>query len=151
MPTDNDGRAEIATAAALLRERLGSFVPVDRLVAQAVPDILDRLRRDLAPLSGRTLGELLLDASPNVGTLVTVKDYCKKLAAEDRSEPARTVAIAIYYAAIASALVFHSQKITTHSYENLEKSFKLLIEKPWMTADLADLFTRAKTICERRR
>ncbi|KPL20813.1 MAG: hypothetical protein AMJ75_11170 [Phycisphaerae bacterium SM1_79] len=72
------------------------------------------------------------------------------MASWKRSEPEHAVAVAIYYAAIASALVFHDVKVTTHSYESLEASFTRLINKPWMSAELNSLFIRALKLCRKK-
>lgn len=57
----------------------------------------------------------------------------------------------IYYAAIVSALVFHEQKITRHSYEKLQEALTDLDEKQWIPSDLKDLFKKAKAACQERK
>lgn len=147
MPTENTERAE-QTTAALLREQLAGVLPVDKIIVESLPEILDRLRRELLPLSDRPLGEVLLDPTTAIGALNKLKDYGKKLAARSSSTQEHDSAVAIYFAAIASALVFHGQMISTHSYENLELSFAELVDKPWMSPDLAVLFGKARPFCK---
>jgi hypothetical protein len=61
------------------------------------------------------------------------------------------VATTIYHAAIARCLIHHDKKITKHSYEKLDESFALLIEKKWMADELAELFSQARRICRSKR
>lgn len=56
--------------------------------------------------------------------------------------------MAIYYAAVAGALVFHDSKITEHSFERLERAFGMLIAKTWMASELVGLFEKCRTLAE---
>jgi hypothetical protein len=77
-----------------------------------------------------------------------IKEAAKHLTGTLVSEAQRAVANTIYHAAIASCLLLHKKKITKHSYEKLDESFALLIEKDWMAAELVDLFSDARRICQ---
>ena len=79
------------------------------------------------------------------------KEAGKRLTATSVSEAERAVATTIYHAAIARCLVHHNKKITQHSYNKLDESFTLLIEKKWMAFELVELFTRARDICKKKR
>jgi hypothetical protein len=138
------------TTAQLLKARLAGTLPLDTTVVEEMPAILGQLRKDLTPLGVRTLGEALIDPKSDLGVIKKIRQYAKKMASRKRSESDRTVAVAIYYAAIASALVFHDVKVTTHSYGSLEASFAKLINKPWMSAELKRLFFRALKLCRRK-
>ena len=125
---------------------------MDQMVVDSLLDMLHGFRRDLLPLSGRPLGELILSPTTDLAVLQTIKAHGKQLASRPGcSESERDCGLSLYFAAIASAVLFHSQKITTHSYENLERSFRSLSEKPWMASNLAELFAQAKTLCRERR
>jgi len=136
--------------AQLLKARLAGTLPLDTTVVEELPAILGQLRKDLVPLEGRTLGEVVTGPKSDLGAIKKIRQYAKKMASRKRSEADWAVAIAIYYAAIASALVFHDMKITTHSYESLEASFAKLINKPWMSAELNSLFIRALKLCQKK-
>jgi len=97
----------------------------------------------------RTIGDLLLDPRTAVATLRAIRSHAKREAAAENGEPAHAVMTTIYFAATASALVFHRVKVTTYSYESLETSFEKLIDRAWMSASLVDLFRRAIEVCQR--
>ena len=138
------------TTAQLLKARLAGTLPLDTTVVEELPAILGQLRKNLMPLGGRTLGEALIDSKSDLGVIKKIRRYAKKMASRKRSEADRAVAVAIYYAAIANALVFHDVKVTTHSYESLEASFAKLINKPWMSAELNILFVRSIKLCRKK-
>lgn len=138
------------TTAQLLKARLAGTLPLDTTVVEELPAILGQLRKDLMPLGGKTLGEVVTDSKSDIGAIKKIRQYAKKMASRKRSETDRAVAVAIYYAAIASALVFHDMKVTTYSYESLEASFAKLINKPWISAELNILFVRALKLCQKK-
>jgi hypothetical protein len=148
--SDEDKDSSTHPTAQLLKARLAGTLPLDTTVVEELPAILGQLRKNLMPLGGRTLGEIITDSKSDLGAIKKIRRYAKKMASRKRSEADRAVAVAIYYAAIASALVFHDMKITTHSYESLEVSFAKLINKPWMSTELNKLFVRALKLCRRR-
>ena len=149
MPTENTASVPDSTAS-VLRERLSNPLPVDRILVEALPEMVERLQRDLLALAGKPLGKLVLSPATAVSSLQTVKDYCKKLATVRSGQPERDVALTIYFAAIASALAFHGQKISTHPYHRLSTSFDSLAGKAWMAPELADLFRKACHVCRQR-
>lgn len=134
----------------LLRDRLAGPLPLDKAVVDSLPVILGRLCRELLPLAGKPLGEVLLDPDTELSVLETVKDYGKGLPLGRKKGPEHAIAIAIYYAAIASALLYHDRKITEHSYENLEKSFAMLIDRRWLPPELSRHLAKAGKACKRK-
>ncbi len=109
--------------------------------------LAETLCKELVPLSEKPLGEVLLDPNTDPKAVKTIKEYAKELAVQKASEADHASAIAMYYAAIASALVFHDEKITTHSYEYLRSAFAELAEKPWVPQELSELFVTAVKAC----
>jgi len=75
----------------------------------------------------------------------------KALAAAPASPEQHSSAIAVYYAAIASALVFHGRKVTRNPWPHLDASFARLADEPWIGGELADLFARASRLCRHNR
>lgn len=132
-----DSRHPDEVTGELLRDRLAGPLTLDKRVVDSLPVIL-----------GQPLGEVLLDPETEVGVLDKIKDYGKGLPLGRKEGPEHAAAIAIYYASIASALVFHDRKITGHSYDGLEKSFAVLIEKQWLPPDFARLFSKARKLCD---
>jgi hypothetical protein len=94
------------------------------------------------------MSDLLLTPSTDLTVLETLKNYAKELARSGGPEAKQTAATVIYYAAIASALVFHSHKITRHSYEKLHRAYTELEQKPWIPSELMGLFGRALALCQ---
>jgi len=76
-----------------------------------------------------------------------VKEYSKTLASRGRPKANQLAGKAIYYAAIASALVFHDRRITQPSYEKLQEAYARLDEKPWGFSKLNELFRRVRAVC----
>jgi len=148
--TGEDQARQDEEIAALLAGLLAGAVPLDSVAGGWSPNILQRLRRELLPLADSTLDQVLLDPAGDVRLVRTVKDYGKKLSMARGTEAEHAVAVALYYAAIASALVFHDQKISKHSYGRLDESFAKLIERPWLAAPVAELLERARALCQER-
>jgi hypothetical protein len=134
-------------AGELLEAQLASTLPLDSLVADTPPAVMGRSERERVPLSGRPLGEVLLDSATDLTTIRGIKDYGKKLAGRKDSGADHAVGIAIYYAAIASAMVFHEEKITQHSFRSLADAFDTLRQKPWVPSELSRHFLIAHGYC----
>lgn len=134
---------------ALLRARLEGTLPLAAAVVDALPVVIGRLREELLPLGGKPLGEVLLDPETGLDTLGAIKDFGKKLAVSQEAEDEHAVSIAIYFAAIASALLFHDQRITRYTYPGLKEAFDTLTEERWMTPRLARHFSKASRACRK--
>ena len=132
----------------LLRLRLAGTLPVRAEMAKELPAIVTRLCKELLPLQGKSLGDVLLDRHTPLNVLETIKDFGKKASAQKDRKAEHDVAIAIYYAALAAAVLFYDRKITKWSYGHLAKAFDSLIGKAWMADDLVDLLSKAKEACE---
>ncbi|MHC4109504.1 MAG: hypothetical protein ACYSUY_00415 [Planctomycetota bacterium] len=131
----------------LLHDWLTATLPLDAAIAKALPTILRRLCQELRPLAGKAFGDLLKDPKTDIAAIRKIKDYSKKMVGCAKSETEHDAATAIYYAAIASALVFHNQRITKFSYESLNNSFSTLTGHNWLTPDLAQLLKEASEFC----
>jgi len=134
----------------LLRARLAGTMPLDVDVVDALPAILGRLCRQLLPLEGRPLGEVLLSPQTDRATIETIKDYGKGLAGRQDGEVEHSVAVVIYFAAIASALLFHDRKISSYSYRALAESFDALVHMPWMAPEIARHLAQARQLCRKK-
>ena len=139
-----DADGAIASA---LEGRLAGTLPLDTAVVHALPVILGRLCNELIPLQGRRLGEVLLDPQTDLPAIRTIKDYAKKLAARADSEVDYAVGLTLYYAAIASAWLFHRERITKHSLESLAESLEMLIDKRWLPLELGRHLSIAAKAC----
>jgi hypothetical protein len=126
-------------------------MPGKTLLSSAASEISADLQYDLTSLAGRSLLQVLASPETSVSQLQAIKEASKGLTTTSVSKTERAVATTIYHAAIASCLVHHDNKITQHSYDKLDESFALLVEKDWMASELAELFSHARRICESKR
>jgi hypothetical protein len=136
--------------AELLHDWLAATLPADAALVESLPKIVGRLCRRLLPLVGEPFGNLLQNPKTDVAVIKKIKDYSKKMVASARSETEHDAATAIYYAAIASALVFHDKRITKFSYQSLKNSFSTLVESSWLTSEITDLFRKACRLWEQK-
>lgn len=144
---DLSGEPRDESVAALLRAKLAGELPLDVSLADSLPAVLGLPCEGLRRYRGHSTAELLSNPRVEVNVLTTLKDYAKELVKRSRSEVTTAVATALYYAAIAAAMVFHEVKITRHGYSHLERSFAALLDKPWLTADLQTLLAGARRVC----
>jgi hypothetical protein len=84
----------------------------------------------------------------DVRVLERIKDHAKELGTAAKNEAEREVALALYFAAIAAALLHHRAIISQHPWPHLEQSFKTLSGRRWIDADLLQLFTAAADSCK---
>jgi len=126
----------------LLRAVLAGTLPPDKEVVEALSAIADPSLSE-----GGSLGQALLDPATPLATLEKIKDHGKRLALAKRPETEHSAAIAVYFAAIASALLFREKRITSYSYGELAEHFGTLGGKRWMAPPLAGHFRRAREHC----
>ena len=140
---DRQSGEDSSTRADVLEEMLTSELSLD-------PAVLKRPCEELPGVTGRTLGQLLLNPQCDLGIIRTLKDYGKALSGASAPEAEQAAAVIIYYAAIASALLFHGQRITQHSWGKLHAAYAQLNRKPWITPELKGLFQKARVLCQQK-
>ena len=96
------------------------------------------------------IGQLLCDPGTELATVGAIKRYMKLLAIAAGEQIQRAASTAIYYAAIASAMVFHGENISSIPYERLEKGFSDLEGRLWTDESLRRLYGQARQICRTR-
>jgi len=134
--------------AEMLRGELAEVLPGSSLLFPAVSEISASRQSDVALLVGQSLLQLFFGPESTIGQLQLIKEAGKRLTGTLVSEAQRALATTIYHAAIARCLVLHNRKISKHSYDKLDESFALLIEKDWMAEELVELFSDARRICQ---
>lgn len=134
--------------AQMLRDELAEVMPGSSLLFPAVSEISTSRQSDVALLVGQSLRQLFFGPESKIGQLQLIKEASKRLTGTLASGARRAVANTIYHAAIARCLTLHNKKITKHSYEKLDESFALLIEKDWMAGELVELFSDARRVCQ---
>ena len=147
---DRQSGKDSSTRADVLEKMLTSDLSLDPAVPESLPAVLKRPCEELPGATGRTLGQLLLNPQCDLGILRTLKDYGKALSGASHPEAEQAAAVVIYYAAIASALLFHGQRITQHSWGKLRDAYAQLNRKSWITAELKELFQKARVLCQQK-
>ncbi len=135
----------------MLRNWLVRSLPKDSSLLDSLLVIMGRLGCGMQSLAGKSLGDVLLNPETDIGLLQAIKTYGKKLSYTVDSEAEKAIAITMYHAAIANSLVYHDKKISQLSYDKLEHSFAMLVDKEWMTSELKEMFSRAHSICQEKR
>ena len=139
------------SVAEVLRDALSACPILDPAKLGSLPAVLNRPCAEMQAVAGRTIAELLFDSKTDLAIIRTLKEYGKELARRSGPEAEKAAVTAIYYAAIASALVFHGNKVTQHSCGALQESYEDLEQKEWISPDLKDLFKRAKAACQEKK
>ena len=132
----------------LLYEILSHPMPVDTSVVNSLPPALKGLCKRLSSVAGESLGDLLHNPERGISVIKEIKEYAKQSGASAKSKIESDIFLVIYYGAIANALLFHNQKITEHSYKDLEKFFRSFTKRDWILNDLTELFKKACENCQ---
>jgi len=111
--------------------------------AEHQPGTATNVTQGFRSVFGASLGELLCDPKTDIAVLRRIKEYAKALGRNAKTDMDKDVFLAVYFAAIAGALVFHNEHITEHPRHNLTQFFKHFAQAPWMRTDLRDLFVKA--------
>jgi hypothetical protein len=149
VPTERQPSDVAQDKAELLRNQLAESLPLDAGMAHILPNILTMVCEKLRPFTGCSFGALLVDPETDLLVIGTIKDLHKKRAESMPPGPLQDVATAIYYAAIASALVHHDVRITKLSHESLSRSFEELAKSDWLPVDMRQLFAKVHEACIR--
>jgi len=81
-------------------------------VAEHPPGATKGVPQGFRSVLGPSLGQLLSDPEIDIAVLRHIKEYAKALGRDARSDTDKDVFLAIYFAAIAAGLTFHSQRIS---------------------------------------
>ena len=136
--------------AELLRDRLDDTLPPDPATMKVLPRVPRGLRNTLGVLASEPIGELIQEPKTDIAVIKNIKDYSKKQSQSANCEVTYETTSIVYYAAIASGIVFHDSKITNFSYKDLERSFGVLSNKKWIPVDLRGLFRKASQYCKKK-
>ena len=112
----------------------------------SLPDFITGQVQDLVSISGKPMGELIQDLQTDLLTLRKIKEHSKLDGTNADSKEAQDAFMAVYFAAIASALVFHDTTISHHKDEDLSRFFDSFCKKPWVLTELRTLFQKASSL-----
>jgi hypothetical protein len=132
----------------LLRDLLVGTLPVRPRKGKSRSIETTRLQSVVGSIADKTIQELVQNAGTDIAILRKVKEYGKRLSDNAMVKAESHVANTIYYAAIASALVFHDKRITKFSYKDLENYFHRLDKEKWIPQAIRNLFLRAAEYCQ---
>jgi hypothetical protein len=123
----------------LLRDLLAKPLPMS---GQEVPKE-DEIQRLITARSKGSIGRFLSDPGTDVALIRRIKDYGRKLSASAKSKEEHRAANALYYLAIAHALVNQGTRISSFSPRQLADSFCRLCKETWIPEDLVGLLKKA--------
>jgi len=148
MSSDNkDDDLAHADIAELLSKCLHAKLPVAVRRELSWADLLNNLAPNQENNNVIVLIDVLTSPRSSLDTIKAIRKCAKSGAARNNTDPEHSVAITLYFAAIAHALLFQKVKITTYSDEALRVSFDQLISKPWLPKELRKLFVEAGRAC----
>jgi hypothetical protein len=141
------GRAEDAPRTDVVDDALAAEL-LHELLARPCPAVGagGRAEAEAAPSAGACLVEGVCGPGA-VGTLKALKDRGKALARTASTASERAAGTALYYGAIAAALVRHRHRITQLSCATLAEGFTDLEGRGWVPAELKELFRGARGAC----
>ncbi len=125
--------------AAILEHQLRA--PLEADLARSAPG----KKRTLAELTHTTtrpittFADLFADPAPPVDLLIFVKDFAKSARLAKTGPLPEEVATALYYAAIAKALVCHKTKITNMTVDALRDGLNWALRQPWISGPLREI------------
>ena len=131
----------------LLCDILRCPLPAQGMKSSACPPPRRRLHSTLSLVHGPPIRALLASPETDVTVLRRIKECAKTLGSRTESDVEEDVFLAIYFAAIAAARVFHGERITDHTDEDLARFLADFAGAEWMTTNLADLFDKAAACC----
>jgi hypothetical protein len=137
--------------AQVLHDLLNEILSISSSVMKSYPNDQANLQSIINSIAGKSINMLLMNPETNIAMIRKVKDHGKRLSGKAESKTEYHAANTIYYAAVASALVYHDRKITKFSYKDLEKYFRRLSNENWIPEYLRNLFIRTREYCCKRR
>lgn len=144
-----DAMAEDQAREMLLQEYLSRRLSEEPLLAKILLQQTCRPVAEIQLLLERTMKATLLDPRCDLAFLQAIKDHNKRLSAMIASGPQTLMTATLYYAAVAAALVYHNQRISRYTIENLAERFSALTQRSWIDGELRDLFLHAAAVCRR--
>ena len=143
-----DGVETEENRAHLLLDVLAAKLPMDPKILSSLPTFLRTVGQDLRSVAGETLDNMLQDKQIGLPAIQKIRDYAKIIGKMSDAKYNHDVALAVYYAAIAHALIHHKKKITKYSYKELQISYAQLTTQDWIPQNLIQLFARAMKYCD---
>lgn len=132
-----------------LADQLSEKCPVPTPKGHSQSRLLASLQEQVRLNQSPCVGEVLSDPRADLEAVQGIKDRYKAQAQKEADKNRQRVYTAVYFAAIARALVSHHQTITQYANDYLIHSFDVLAGEPWVRSHLRELYLEAKDACER--
>jgi hypothetical protein len=132
----------------LLYDLLASALPVSPTMREALPPVLREQSEGLRSVAGQPMGELVQSPRTDISTIRRIKDFAKESGTASTAGAETDAFLALYYAAIASALLFHDVKISKHPWMDLAQYFRSLAESTWVLPEFRDFLLKAHKYCQ---
>lgn len=130
-----------------LEDKMAESLPEDFFDQASLPDHLSALC-DISGISkSETLKNVVRNDKVELGLLIKIKDYFKELSGKSADKTEHQIYNVIYYAVIASALLYHHKRISSYSYEQLASSFSRLSREDWLPDYILKLYQEAHEYC----
>ncbi len=133
----------------LLKEKLAARLPLGPDHDGALDTVNEQLFQIHTLLTQRPIGETLTDPSADSSAIRDIKVFAKRMSFRAKSPLDREIAAAIYYTAIASAIVFCGKRITSLGSDHLASEFTRLRRQGWIPASLSMILSAAAELCSR--
>lgn len=133
----------------LLEDLLARPLPDESLSSSALSEHLDSICEISGLKASVGVRELLFQPETDIATLHRIRKEGKALLRQAASPEQKDVGTALYYAAIASALVFHQERISKLSEKDIAQVLSDLSRAIWLPSDLARLLAKARKCCLR--
>lgn len=128
-------------------DQISASLPEDFFRQSNLPGHLSVLC-DISGISkSETFKSVIKNNNVELGLLVKIKDYFKALSVKTADQMEHQIYISIYFAAIASALLHHHERISSYSYEELAASYERLLKENWLPEYILKLYREAHSYC----
>jgi len=145
--TAQDQDTPVDQKSEFFEDTMAESLPENFFDRNELPDHLSTLC-DISGISkGETLKTVIKNDTVELGLLIKIKDYFKELSGKSTEETEHQIHNVIYYAIIASALLYHHEKISSYSYEKLAASFARLMKEDWLPDYILKLYQEAEKHC----
>lgn len=134
----------------LFEDKMAECLPEDFFDRSRLPGHLSALC-DMSGLSKtETWKTIINNDKAELDLLIKIKDYFKTLLSTSRNETEHQIYTSIYYAAIASALLHHQERISSYSFEKLAVNYERLIKEVWLPEYILELYRKAQIYCRQK-
>ena len=142
-----DSASKDYTLSDRLADRLAEPLLLSSSSARKLPGIPAMLTNALDFYEDISIGQLLSNTATSIDQLIRIKNCYGQQSRITEDKDEQSVAVVLYYAAIAAGIAYHNKKISQFPSSQLCKSFQMLREKPWINEVISELYETAIQRC----